>query len=105
MRVLFVNPGGDASGGAERSLALLIKGLKKRGHDIGVVTLVAGDAVDAFSSAGASILANGLRDSLGAVRRHGPSTGFVIGAARTVLPAIRAGRQIRRLAARFGADL
>jgi glycosyltransferase involved in cell wall biosynthesis len=105
IKVLFVNPGGDAAGGAERSLALLIKGLQKRGLEIGVVTLMAGNAVDAFSSAGAAILANGLRDSLGSARRHDASIKFAIGAARMVLPAINAARTVRELARQFGADL
>jgi len=105
MRVLFVNPGGDASGGAERSLALLIRELEKRGLEIGVLTLIAGDAADAFSHAGAVILANGMKDSLGSARRHDASTKFAIGAARMLLPAINAGRKIRTIARRFGADL
>lgn len=105
MRVLFVNPGGDASGGAERSLALLIRGLVKRGHEIAVVTLIAGNATDAFSTAGALILANGMEHSLSVVRRHGASLAFVSGAARTVSPAIRTAREIRALALSFGADV
>jgi glycosyltransferase involved in cell wall biosynthesis len=105
MRVLFVNPGGDAAGGAERSLALLIKGFEKRGLEIGVITLIAGNAVEVFSRAGAVILANGLKDTLGAARRHEGSMKFAIGAARMVLPAINAARKIREIAGRFGADL
>ena len=105
MRVLFVNPGGAAWGGAEQSLALLIKGLVKRGHEIGVVTLLAGSASEAFSSAGALILANGMEHSLGAVQRHGSRLGFVSGAVRTVSPAIRTARDIRALARSFETDL
>ena len=100
-----MNTGGYASGGAERSLALLIKGLSKRGHESGVVTLAAGDAVDAFSGVGASILANGLKHNLGAVRRHGSAVQFLTGAGRMVLPAIRTAREICALARLFEADL
>lgn len=100
-----MNPGGNASGGAERSLALLIKGLATRGHEIGVVTFLSGDAADAFTSAGAVILANGLEHSLGAVRRHGSAVQFLTGAGRMVLPAVRTAREIRRIARIFEADL
>lgn len=67
--------------------------------------MIAGNAVDAFSRAGAVILTNGLRDSLGSARRHDASIKFAIGAARMVLPAIKAARTVRELARGYGADL
>lgn len=105
MRILFVNPGGDAAGGAERSLVLLIRELVRRGHELGVVTLASGDAGDVFASAGAIIVADGLRHELGGVRRHGSAADLIRGASRTLGPAVSAARAIRSQARSFAADL
>lgn len=55
MRIMFINPGGHAQGGAERSLATLISGLVERGHEATVLTMQPGDAATAFRDAGAAI--------------------------------------------------
>jgi glycosyltransferase involved in cell wall biosynthesis len=105
MRILFINPGGDASGGAERSLSLLIRGLTEHGHETAVLLLLPGNAAESFAQVGAVILANGIVHDLGAVRRHGSLSTFVDGAMRSVGPAITSAREIRNLADSFGADL
>jgi glycosyltransferase involved in cell wall biosynthesis len=105
VKVLFVNPGGDAAGGAERSLALLMTGLSDRGHDLAAVTLMEGDAVDAFRSAGAAILANGVGEGLSQVRRHGSSGAFLWGSLESVPEAVSTVAMLRGLASSFEADV
>ena len=70
MRILFVNPGGDIAGGAERSLELLVRGLVDRGHDAGFVSLHSGTAAAAFDAAGATVLADGFDTGLAGTDRH-----------------------------------
>ena len=105
MRVLYVNPGGYSSGGAERSLALLIGELAARGYEAGVITLSPGDAGAAFASAGAVVVADGLSDRLGSIRRHGSTSALLVGTARTAAPAVAAARAISSHARSFAADL
>lgn len=105
MRILFVNPGGSATGGAERSLSLLIRGLAERGHDLAAVTLLPGDASDAFKAAGATIMANGVRTGLAEVRRHGSTRAFVNGVLRTVPEAVATAEGMRKFASLYSADI
>jgi glycosyltransferase involved in cell wall biosynthesis len=103
--VLFVNPGGDSVGGAERSLSLLIEGLNHRGHELGAVTLMRGDAADAFAAVGATILANGVGDGLNRARRHGSLGGFLRGSLESLPEAMATAATLRGFAASFGADV
>ena len=105
MRVLFVNPGGDAAGGAERSLALLIRGLAGRGHQLGVITLLPGTAASSFASEGAAILANGVGRGLGNVERHGSSSRFARSLMRALPDAVTTASRIRSESMSFGADV
>jgi glycosyltransferase involved in cell wall biosynthesis len=105
VRILFVNPGGSAAGGAERSLALLIAGLANRGHEIAVTTLMEGDAADAFSKVGATVLANGVGEGLSRARRHGSLTGFLRGSVESVPEALATAATLRGLAVSFRADV
>lgn len=105
MKVLFVNPGGSAAGGAERSLALLIGGLSDRGHELAVATLMEGDAADAFRAVGATILANGVGEGLSRARRHGSLAGFLRGSVESLPEAAATAATLRGLAASFGTDL
>jgi len=100
-----VNPGGDASGGAERSLALLMGGLVQRGHELAVITLLGGDAADAFSAAGATVMANGMGDGLDGALRHGSPLDFLSGAVRLVPAAMSTGQRIRALARTWEAQV
>lgn len=105
MKILFVNPGGNAAGGAERSLTLLIGGLLDRGHEVAAATLVEGDAADTFGLAGATVLANGIGEGLSRARRHG-SLGVFLQASIMSLPEVVAtARMLRALAASFEADV
>lgn len=105
MKVLFVNPGGSAAGGAERSLALLIGGLTDRGHELAVATLMEGDAADAFRAVGATVLANGVGEGLSRARRHGSLAGFLRGSVESLPEATATAATLRGLAASFGAHL
>jgi glycosyltransferase involved in cell wall biosynthesis len=102
---MFLNPGGNAAGGAERSLALLMAGLVERGHELAVVTLLPGDAAEAFSGAGASVLADGIGQGLGGVGRHQSSGGFLRDLVRRVPEAVSTADRVRSLAASFGAHV
>lgn len=105
MKVLFVNPGGSAAGGAERSLALLIAGLADRGHELAVATLMEGDAAEAFRAVGATVLANGVGEGLSRARRHGSLAGFLRGSVESLPEAADTAARLRGLAASCGADL
>jgi hypothetical protein len=83
MMIMFVNPGGRAEGGAERSLAELIAGLTQRGHECKVVLLAPGEASQAFAAAGAEVIAVIHKDLSGAGRHIGPAA-FGAGAVRSV---------------------
>lgn len=100
-----MNPGGSAAGGAERSLVLLINGLNGRGHEVAAVTLMEGDAADAFASAGATILANGLGEGLGRARRHGSLARFLRGSLESLPEVASTVTTLRALAASFGAEV
>lgn len=97
MKVLFVNPGGHAAGGAERSLAGLIRGLTNRGHEAVVAVLAAGDAGAAFRATGAELLDCSDEPDLARASRHATSVGFLAGAARAAPAALRTARRLRRL--------
>lgn len=105
MKVLFVNPGGNVAGGAERSLALLMSGLSDRGHELAAVTLMEGDAADAFGLAGATILVNGLGEGLSRARRHGSVGGFLRGSLASLPEAATTAAKVRALASSFEADV
>ena len=105
MRVIFVNPGGDAAGGAERSLALLIGGLVENGHDAAVITLRHGTAAEVFANAGAQVLANGLGEELSGSDRHASSILFAWNAARLIGDARSMARGISDAAAKYNADI
>lgn len=100
-----MNPGGRAAGGAERSLALLLGGLKSRGHDLAAVTLVEGDASEAFTEAGATVLANGMGDGLSRARRHGSLSGFLRGSLGSLPEAAATASAVRAFASSFDADV
>jgi glycosyltransferase involved in cell wall biosynthesis len=105
VRILFANPGGDATGGAERSLCLLIRGLTDRGHTIGAVTLAAGTAAEAFAQAGADILADGLGQRVRHVQRHGSSARLLYGIATSAPSAATTASRLRSHAASFDAAI
>lgn len=100
-----MNPGGRAAGGAERSLALLLGGLKHRGHDLAVVTLIDGDAAEAFAAAGATVLADGMGDGLSGARRHGSLLAFLQGSFRALPEAAATASAVRAFASSFEADV
>ena len=103
MKVLFVNPGGQAQGGAERSLAALIGGMSERGHEPLVALLARGDAATAFTTAGAVV--GVLADELRVAPRHGSTAQFVRGAVSAAPAVLRIGMDLRRLATRHGIDV
>ena len=104
MKVLFVNPGGQAQGGAERSLAALIGGMSERGHEPLVALLARGDAATAFTTAGA-VVVGVLADELRVAPRHGSTAQFVRGAVSAAPAVLRIGMDLRRLATRHGIDV
>lgn len=103
MRILYLNTGGSAQGGAERSLTLLIRGMVSRGHDVYVAVLSPGDAGGAFAAAGATVLSRTAR--LDRVRRHGTWLAFVAGMARSVPAVARLVRLVRHDARDFRVDI
>jgi glycosyltransferase involved in cell wall biosynthesis len=103
--VLFINPGGNAAGGAERSLALLMGGLSERGHELAAITLVEGDAAAAFAAVGATTLANGVGAGLSRARRHGSFGGFLRGSLQSLPETAVTAAKLRALASSFGADV
>ncbi len=80
MRVLFINPGGHANGGAERSLAELTSGLVERGHDVHVALMAEGDLSTVLRDRGATI-AGVVAEELQVAPRHASIGRFVTGAA------------------------
>jgi glycosyltransferase involved in cell wall biosynthesis len=105
MRILYLNPGGSAHGGAERSLALLIAGMVSRGHEAYVKLLAPGDAGRLFSSVGATVIGVEGRAVLARTRRHGSALSFAIGAVRSVPEVLHVARSIRSLAGDLQADV
>ena len=79
MRVLFINPGGHANGGAERSLAELTSGLVERGHDVHVALMARGDLATVLRDRGATITGV-VADELQVAPRHANLGRFVTGA-------------------------
>lgn len=105
MRVLFVNPGGDAAGGAERSLHLLVRGLVERGHEAGFISLTSGTAATSFEHAGATIIANGMDADFSGSDRHASSLRFALGLAAMAGDVSAMGRGIRAMASNYNADI
>jgi len=83
MKILFINPGGRARGGAELSLAELIRGLVDRGHEVEVALMATGDASTLFRDCGARIVAV-VADELQVAPRHASSARFVHGAVKAL---------------------
>lgn len=102
---MVVNPGGDRSGGAERSMKLLIRDIVKRGHQVGVVTLKEGDAANSFESQGSEVLANGLQCALDKSQRHGSTCSFLSGALLMLPRGIEVASEIRAIGTAFEADV
>ena len=102
---MFVNPGGDAAGGAERSLALLLQGLIERGHRAAVINLIPGTAAEAFARQGAEVLADGLGQHVGVRGRHASTLQSLIGMLGSAPSAAAISLQIRSLATAFDATL
>lgn len=105
MRILFLNPGGSALGGAERSLALLITGLVGRGHEVYVKLLTPGDASDLFSDAGATIVDTEPAAVLDRVRMHSSSLSFLLHVGESAPDVVRVALRIRRLARELRPDI
>ncbi|MUH49922.1 MAG: glycosyltransferase, partial [Actinobacteria bacterium] len=105
VRILFVNPGGDAAGGAERSLELLVRGLVDRGHDAAFMSLTAGTAAAAFGAAGATVLADGFDTGLAGSDRHASSARFALNAASMTGAVVRMARGVSAMAANYNADI
>lgn len=103
MRILFLSPGGNALGGAERSLALLLGGLEARGHQTFVEVLMNGDAAALFAAQGSDVTVRGPR--IDRVRRYGSSAAFAVGAVRSVPALAVLAAAIRRDARRWQADI
>ncbi|MDQ3897241.1 MAG: glycosyltransferase family 4 protein [Actinomycetota bacterium] len=103
MKVLYLNPGSSALGGAERSLALLVQGMVSRGHEVFVEVFVPGDASRLFADAGATVLNRAVR--LDRVRRHGTATSFIAGAARSAPTVLRLASLVRDDAVQLQADI
>lgn len=103
MRILYLSPGGSAQGGAERSLALLIRGMVSRGHDVFIAVLAPGDASEAFAAAGATVFNR--TAALDRVRRHGTALSFVAGIVRSAPAVARLAARLRRDARELDIDI
>lgn len=103
MKVLYLNPGGSAQGGAERSLALLVQTMVSNGHEAYVAVLLPGDAAELFAHAGATVLRWSVR--LDRVRRHGTGLSFAVGAARSAPAIARLAYLIRHEARELGVEI
>ena len=103
MRVLYLNPGGSSQGGAERSLALLVRGMVSRGHEVFVEVLLPGDASDLFAQMGATVRTRAFR--LDRVPRHGTTLSFATGAALSVPTVAGLASSIRRDAHELSIDI
>lgn len=104
MRILFVNPGSSSLGGAERSLALLVRGLSNYGYDVSVALFEDGTAGQLFADSGARVeVISGA--SLAGVRRHGTALAFAMSSARSVPALVGIVRRLRALVARERPDL
>jgi glycosyltransferase involved in cell wall biosynthesis len=104
MKILFLNPGGQAQGGAEKSLIALIEELTKRGHECLIMVFAPGDALDAFVDAGAKAVGSHTQ-ALGGANRHQGGLQFALGALATGPSAIKAIRNIRRVAKENDVDI
>ncbi len=100
-----MNAGGDQAGGGERSLSPLIRGLSDRGHSVGIITLMEGDAAQAFAADGATVLANGVPRDLGGARRHSSAAAFIVATARMAPAVASTAMRVRRLAKAWVADI
>jgi len=104
VRILFVNPGGRAQGGAERSLAELISGLTSRGHECFVFVMAPGDATGLFEGVGAHVVGV-VEDDLAVADRHRGIAAFASGALRALPTIAGVARQIRAAARTHNVDL
>lgn len=103
MRLLYLSPGVRALGGAERSLAVLLRGLNSRGHRTFVEVFGDGDAVELFASTGSELIVRPAR--LDRARRHAPGASFALGCARSLPAAVHLASAVRDDARRIRADL
>ncbi|MCP3934110.1 MAG: glycosyltransferase family 4 protein [Actinomycetia bacterium] len=104
MRILFVNPGGKAQGGAERSLAQLIGGLAERGHEVHVALMATGDASTLFRDAGAHV-AGVVAEELHVAPRHGGAAPFIAGATRAAPAIAGVVKALRKIVLRTSPDV
>lgn len=104
MKILYINPGGRAQGGAERSLAELIRGMVARGHEAQVLLMAPGDASRLFSEAGATVV-DVIDDDLAVANRHHGALAFVAGAVKALPSIVSVVRRIRRAARAGDVDL
>ncbi len=104
MRIMFVNPGGAAQGGAEKSLAQLIAGLTESGHEVHVALMAAGDASTLFRDAGAHI-AGVVAEELQVAPRHGAAKTFITGAAKAAPTVAGIISALRRIVVRTAPDI
>lgn len=103
MRVLFLNPGQWAVGGAERSLVPLVSGLTERGHTVQVVVPAEGGAADVFARAGARVTI--AQVGMDAVPRHEPGISFAVAMGRQLPALSKKAREVRKIARATGADI
>jgi glycosyltransferase involved in cell wall biosynthesis len=82
-----------------------MKGLNHRGHKLAAVTLMDGDAADAFGAAGSTILANGVGEGLSRARRHGSFGNFLRGSLSSLPEATTTAAALRGFASSFVADV
>jgi glycosyltransferase involved in cell wall biosynthesis len=104
-RVAFVSPGGNAQGGAERSLAALVDGLVADGHPVLVHLLDDGDFGEVVGAMGAEVVVDRASSSMRSIRRHGSTGALAVAALRAVPGAIGLGRRVGEVAAGFRADI
>lgn len=104
MRILFINPGGHANGGAERSLAELVSGLVERDHDVLVALMAAGGLATELRDRGATI-AGVVAEELQVAPRHASVGRFVTGAAAAAPRVARIARDLRQIIASSTPDI
>src|SRR5207245_571876 len=90
MKVLFVNPGVHAHGGAEQSLLALVEELPRLGVDVHVVSFGPGTLADVLESRGVPNSTLGLPSGFRPGARHGSALSPLAAAARGVPTLLRA---------------
>ena len=108
MRVLYVNPGIQRHGGAERSLTGLLEGLAGLdGTDVEprVVVFAEGDLADHLRSRGVGVVVVPIHGAFRPTARYQGRRGLVTSAVAAGPSAWKAARAIRAEARRFGADI